>query len=397
MPIYRYRGWNEKRNIVKGILNAQDPSAAYESLRTESITPVSIDEKKDLRLLTRRKLIREQDAADFCGHMAMMLQSGVNVVLSIEILEEQAKDPKKKKVFSALLEQVKRGEAISASMEGTSEFPGLLVDMVRIGESTGDLDGIFSSMEEYYQKDVAVRSKVRAASVYPKILIFATFATLLFFMYFIVPAFRDLFESMENLPLPTRILLGLAGFFENYWPVVIVGILCLVLALYLTRGNLKVQDLRDKMSLRMPLIGEFRRQVIITRVTRSLGVFLKSGIPLFTALNATKDIIRNRYVEKVFQKAIGRIMSGTSMSEAFEAEGLFEPMVYSLMRVGQETGKLDEMLYKVAAAYDRKVDQSLARLTSRIEPLLILIIGGIVGFIIIAIAVPILTISQNIG
>lgn len=397
MPSYRYRGWNEKRNIVKGILTAPDPSAAYERLRAESITPVSIDERRDLKLLTRRKLIREQDAADFCGHMAMMLQSGVNVVLSLEILEEQSKDPKKKKVFTSLLEQVKRGEAISASMEETGEFPELLVDMVRVGESTGDLDGIFSSMEEFYQRDVAVRSKVRAASVYPKILIFATCATLLFFMYFIIPAFKDLFESMENLPFPTRILLGLAGFFENQWPVVLAGIACGISALYITRDNLKVRDFRDRMSLRMPLIGEFRRQVIITRVTRSLGVFLRSGIPLFTALNATRDIIRNSHVEKGFQMAIGRIMSGTSMSEAFEAEGLFEPMVYSLMRVGQETGKLDEMLYKVAAAYDRKMEQSLARLTSRIEPLLILIIGGIVGFIIIAIAVPILTISQNIG
>ncbi|MBP1920568.1 type II secretion system F family protein [Youngiibacter multivorans] len=397
MPSYRYKGWNEKRNMVKGVLSAPDTASAFDNLRALSITPVSLDEKKEKKLITRRKLIREQDAADFCGHMAMMLQSGVNVVLSLEILEEQAKDPKKKKVFTALLEQVKRGEAISASMEETGEFPDLLVDMVRIGESTGDLDGIFSNMEEFYQKDVAVRSKVRAASVYPKILIFATFATLLFFMYFIVPAFKDLFESMENLPLPTRILLNLAGLFENHWPVMLIGISAAVIALILTRDSLKVRDIRDSLSLRVPLMGEFRRQVIISRVTRSLGVFLKSGIPLFTALNATKDIIRNRYVEAGFEKAIVRIMSGTSMSEAFEAEDLFEPMVYSLMRVGQETGRLDEMLYKVAAAYDRKVEQSLARLTARIEPLLILIIGGIVGFIIIAIAVPILTISQNIG
>lgn len=397
MPSYRYKGWNEKRNMVKGVLSAPDTSAAFDSLRALSITPVSLDEKKDKKLITRRKLIREQDAADFCGHMAMMLQSGVNVVLSLEILEEQAKDIEKRKVFTRLLELVKRGEPISASMEETREFPDLLVDMVRIGESTGDLDGIFSNMEEFYQKDVAVRSKVRAASVYPKILIFATFATLLFFMYFIVPAFKDLFESMENLPLPTRILLNLAGLFEDNWPVMLVGISAAVIALFLTRDNLKVRDIRDSLSLRVPLMGEFRRQVIISRVTRSLGVFLKSGIPLFTALNATKDIIRNRYVEAGFEKAIGRIMSGTSMSEAFEAEDLFEPMVYSLMRVGQETGRLDEMLYKVAAAYDRKVEQSLARLTARIEPLLILIIGGIVGFIIIAIAVPILTISQNIG
>lgn len=397
MPGYRYKGWNEKRNMVSGTLAASDTAAAIERLREEGITPVSISEKKEIRLFPKRKKIREQEASDFCGHMAMMLQSGVNVVLSLEILEEQAKVPEKKKIYSRLLEQVKRGEAISESMEDTGEFPDLLVDMVRIGESTGDLDGIFKSMEEFYQKDVAIRSKVRAASVYPKILIFATFATLIFFMYFIVPAFKDLFESMENLPLPTRILLGLAGFFENSWPALLASIAVFILIIYLMRDNERLNEIRDTISLRMPLTGEFKRQVIISRVSRSLGVFLKSGIPLFSALTLSKDIIRNRHVEAGFEKATGRIMSGTSMSEAFEAEGLFEPMVYSLMRVGQETGRLDEMLYKVAAAYDRKVEQSLSRLTARIEPLLILIIGGIVGFIIIAIAVPILTISQNIG
>ena len=397
MPSYRYKGWNEKRNMVTGTLSAPDSAAAFEKLREDMITPVRLDEKKAMRLLSGRKKIREQEAADFCGHMAMMLQSGVNVVLSLEILEEQTKIPERKKVYSRLLEQVSRGEAISSSMEDTGEFPELLVDMVRIGESTGDLDGIFSNMEEFYQKDVAVRSKVRAASVYPKILVFATFATLLFFMYFIIPAFRDLFESMENLPLPTRILLNLAGFFGNKWPALLVIVSALILASYLMKDNRSMREIRDYLSLRVPLMGEFRRQVIISRVSRSLGVFLRSGIPVFSALNLSKDIIRNRYVEAGFEKATGRIMSGTSMSEAFEAEGLFEPMVYSLMRVGQETGKLDEMLYKISAAYDRKVEQSLARLTARIEPLLILIIGGIVGFIIIAIAVPILTISQNIG
>jgi len=175
MPSYRYKGWNGKRNMVSGTLEAPDSSAAFEKLREDMITPVRLEEKKAMRLLSGRKKIREQEAADFCGHMALMLQSGVNVVLSLEILEEQTKIPERKKVYSRLLEQVRRGEAISSSMEDTGEFPELLVDMVRIGESTGDLDGIFSNMEEFYQKDVAVRSKVRAASVYPKILIFRYF------------------------------------------------------------------------------------------------------------------------------------------------------------------------------------------------------------------------------
>jgi len=398
MPNYKYRGWDKDRKIVKGIIAGPDVVTATEKIRELLIIPIQVEEKvvpKDL--FPPRRRIREQELINFCGHMAMMIQSGVNILLSLEILEEQSKVKEIRKIYTSILEQVKRGDALSTAMESTSEFPELLVDMVRVGESTGDLDGILLNMEEYYQRDSTVRNKVKAAMIYPKILVFATFCTILFFVYFIVPAFKDMFTDMDNLPLATRLLLGVTNFFNNNTLLVFGTGAVIVLILIILRRNPTYMDMKDKAVLTVPVLGVFKRQVIISRVSRSLGVFLKSGIPVFEALHATKNIIKNRHVEKGFDAAIDRIMTGTSLSQAFEEQRLFDPMVYGLLRIGQETGRLDDMLYKLASIYDKKVEFSLTKLVARIEPLMILVIGGVVGFIIIAIAVPILSMSQNIG
>lgn len=398
MPVYKYRGWNTNRQIVKGTLLGPDPVTVNEKIRNLGITPIDIEEKEEARdLFTPKKRFRDQELVNFCGHMALMIRSGVNIMLSLEILEQQSTNKEIKKIYGKILENVRKGESLSMSMEATEEFPQLIIDMVKVGESTGELDNILLNMEEYYQRDIAIRNKVKTATVYPKILVFATIATILFFVYFVVPSFADLFSDMADLPLPTKILLGMTNFFQNNTLLIFGLVVLSVIALMILWRYPKFVIFKDSLLLTLPVIGSFNKNVIISRMSRSLGVFLKSGVPVLEALNSTKNILRNRYLEKGFDQSITRIINGQTMSDAFREENLFDPMVYGLMRVGQETGQLDDMLYKLAAIYDREVEFSLNKLVAKIEPLMIIIIGGVVGFIVIAIAVPILNMSQSIG
>ncbi|MFH5836235.1 type II secretion system F family protein [Proteiniclasticum sp. C24MP] len=398
MPIYKYRGWDTNRQMVKGTMLGPDPVTVNERIRNLNVTPISIEEKEEPRdLFTPKKRFRDQELVNFCGHMALMIRSGVNIMLSLEILEQQSTNKEIRKVYGKILENVRKGESLSTSMEATEDFPQLIVDMVKVGESTGELDNILLNMEEYYQRDIAIRNKVKTATVYPKILVGATLATILFFVYFVVPSFADLFSDMENLPVATRMLLAMTGFFQNN-TLLIFGIAVLfVIMLMILWRNPRFVIFKDSLLLSLPVIGILSKQVIISRMARSLGVFLKSGVPVLEALDSTKNILRNRHLEKGFDQAIRRIINGLTMSDAFQEEKLFDPMVYGLMRVGQETGQLDEMLYKLAAIYDREVEYSLNKLVAKIEPVMIIIIGGVVGFIVIAIAVPILNMSQGIG
>lgn len=398
MPIYKYRGWNTNRQIVKGTLLGPDPVTVNEKIRNLGITPINIVEKEEPRdLFTPKKRFRDQELVNFCGHMALMIRSGVNIMLSLEILEQQSTNKEIRKVYGKILENVRKGESLSMSMEATEDFPQLIIDMVKVGESTGELDNILLNMEEYYQRDIAIRNKVKTATVYPKILVFATLATILFFVYFIVPSFADLFSDMADLPLPTKMLLGMTNFFQNNTLLIFGFVISAIIALMILWRYPKFVLFKDSLLLSLPFIGSFNKHVIISRMSRSLGVFLKSGVPVLEALNSTKNILRNRYLEKGFDQSITRIINGQTMSDAFREENLFDPMVYGLMRVGQETGQLDDMLYKLAAIYDREVEFSLNKLVAKIEPLMIIIIGGVVGFIVIAIAVPILNMSQSIG
>ncbi len=398
MPIYKYRGWDNSRKLVKGTILGPDSITVNERIRNLSVIPISIEETvKPKDLFTPKKKFRDQELVNFCGHMSLMIRSGVNIMLSLEIMEQQSTNKVIRNIYTKILENVRKGESLSTSMEETQEFPELLVDMVKVGESTGELDNILLNMEEFYQRDISIRNKVKTATVYPKILVFATIATILFFVYFVVPQFSSMFADMATLPIPTRILMGLTNFFQNN-TLLIFGFAFVIFILLMVLWRYpKFVLFKDRLLLTLPIVGIFNRQVIISRMSRSLGVFLKSGVPVLEALEATKNILKNSYMEMKFDSATTRIINGRTMSEAFEEEELFEPMVYGLMRVGQETGKLDEMLYKLAAIYDREVEFSLSKLVAKIEPLMIIIIGGVVGFIVIAIAVPILNMSQSIG
>lgn len=398
MPNYKYKGWDERQQIVRDVILAPDEVTAAERIRMKRITPVTIEAVKSKpERLTSAKKMKNQELVSFCGHLALMLKAGVNIVHSLEILEDQATNGAIRKIIRKILENVGKGESLSTALEVTGEFPQLLIDMVKVGETSGELDGVLFNMEEYYQKEMVMRSKVKTALVYPKILIFATLGTLVFFFFFVIPTFQDMFSTMTDLPLATRILLGVSAYVKNH----ALGLGGVIAALVLLYVVLRQQEefllLEDRILLKIPLVGRLKKQVIIGRMARSLGVFLHSGVPVLGALEATKNILNSRSMEKGFEKATKSIMNGKSLTEAFEEEKLFEPMVYGLMRVGEETGALDEMLKKLAQIYDREVDFGLGKLVARLEPTLILLIGGIVGFIIIAIAVPILSMSQTIG
>lgn len=398
MPNYLYRGYDENQKIVKGSMMGPDLVTATERIRKRQVTPITIKEKEaPIEVLAARKKFHDQELINFCGHLGLMIKSGVNILTSLEIMEQQSTNKAIKKIYNEILDHVKKGESLSNCLEDTKEFPGLLVGMVKVGEATGGLDTILFNMEEYYQRDLTMKNKIKTATVYPKILIFATIATILFFLYFVVPTFSDLFSDMETLPLPTRFLMGFTAFIQSNTLYLLGGFLVLGLIFLGIRRQEKYILFKDQVMLSIPFLGHFKKQVIISRMARSLGVFLKSGVPILNSLEDTKNVLKNKFMEKRFDSAITKIMNGKSIPDAFEEEKMFEPMVYGLMRVGQETGNLDEMLYRLAEIYDREVEFALSKLVAKIEPIMILIIGAVVGFIVIAIAVPILTMSQSIG
>jgi len=352
------------------------------------------------RIRFQRKKVKPKVLMIFTRQLATLINSGLPLLRGLDVLAKQERDVVLKKTIGGLSDAVQSGSTFS---EGLAQYPlifnNLYVNMVKAGEVGGVLELVLNRLAEFQEKAQKIKNKVAAAMVYPAVVLFLATAIMAFLLVFIVPKFEVIFHDMlGNKPLPTITLfvIAVSAFAKNHW-MFLFGIVVAKVAIY----RLIVQTPRgrgatDRLKLNMPLFGDLIRKGAISRFARTLGTLVTSGVPILQALNITRETAGNTVVAGAISKVHDSVKEGDSIVLPLEASSVFPAMVVSMIDVGEETGQLPEMLIKIAEVYDDEVDTSVAGLTSMLEPIMIIFLAVVVGTIVIALFMPLISIISGL-
>ena len=393
MPLYKYNAVNSKGEAIEGTYSTGDRTTLLAMIREKEYHPVKIEElveRKDSDVLAFMQKVKLKDLAIFCRQFYTMLNAGVTIIKALDILQHQTENKKFKNVIGKVYEEVQKGSALSEALKKNNEvFPELLINMVEAGELSGSLDSIMDRMANHFEKENKLKNKVKSALIYPLILSIVTVAVVVFLLTFVMPTFFSMFEGSDiEIPLPTRILLGLSNFLVGYWYIVLAVVIGTVYAIRKYIKSEKGEMAWDRLKLRLPVVKGTMTKIITARFTRTLSTLLSSGIPLLQAMEVVARIIGNRVAQDGVMNAREEMRRGMDLATPIKRSGVFPPMVDSMIRIGEESGTLDDILDKTANFYDEEVDVAMQRMVSLMEPLMIVVMAGIVGFIVISMVLP---------
>ena len=408
MPTFVYEARDATGQLRKDTIEAANLRAATQRLQEQRMTVIQIKAKAAgagadglAGLLSRMKKVDEQALTVFSRQFATMINAGLAMVRCLDILSEQTEDKKLRETLIQVRRDVEGGSTLSNSLaKHPNVFSMLYISMVKAGEMGGVLDEVLERLAGFMEKDFALKKKVKSALTYPVVILLMASGIVFFLVTYILPTFVALFEGMSlALPLPTQILIAVTKGARNP-AVVIPAIILLCVGGFMVGQYIKTPAGRkqyDMMRLNIPVFGLLNRKVSISRFCRTLGTLLSSGVPIMQALEIVGRASGNEIIAMTVTKVRESIREGESIASPLGASGMFPPMVTQMVAVGEETGNLDAMLSKIADFYDTEVEYMLASLTSMLEPIMIVGMGGIVGFIVISVFLPLYQLIGNIG
>ncbi len=405
MAVYEYKAFNNKGREQSGIVEAESRVSAALALRKMSLYPVVLNEatettldrkRQDLSFTTLLGRISKRDVAVFTSQFAALVQAGMPVVDAFEIVIQQTEKGSMRKVLSVIKEEVNKGVSLAEAFRLFPKyFPPLYVNMIRAGEESGSLEIVLARLADFLQRQLEMRSRIAATMAYPLLMLLVGSTVVFFLVTFVIPTVSGLFKEMNRaLPLPTVILLQVSGFLKAAWPYVLVGVIALILLYNRYSKTSKGKELIDRVKLRIPVFGPQYKKIIMTRFTRTLATLLANGVPIVTSFDIVKSILDNTLIAGEVEKARDEIREGKEISKPLSASGIFPPVVVSMIAVGEKSGQLEEMLNRVSSIMEAEVDSSLRRLMSLVEPVMILVMGFIVAFIVVSILLPIFEMNQ---
>ncbi|MDD4371875.1 MAG: type II secretion system F family protein [Anaerostipes sp.] len=390
MPKYKYKAKNLEGKITKGMLDAQDETALYQLLRADGMYLVSSQDVSGQGRSSSKKL-KKQVLADFCRQLGTLLQAGVSLVRAINIIaSEVGIDPRAKSVYEELIALVRQGIPLSEAMDQQGEaFPTLLVNMMRSAEANGNIDQTALRMAGHFEKEHKLNGKVRSAMTYPLILTGLLVVVIIFVMTYLVPQFQEIFDSMDSLPVPTVILLGISKAIRTRWYVILLVLGFVIFGMAMLLRKPQIREKYDHLKLKLPIVGKLLRKIYTARFARTLCSLYTSGIPIIVALQISSTTVGNTYIQNQFGPIIDKVRAGGSLSAALMEVDGFQKKLASTIMVGEETGSLDSMLDSIADSLEYEADRALERLVTLLEPILIIIMAIIIGFVVIAVILPI--------
>lgn len=396
MAKFRYLARDKQGDTISGIMHAVDEDDLYRKLKEQD--KFLIDTESGMEDSATRQLPLLM-LSEFNRELGDMLGAGVTLVRAFTILsQEETRKPKERAVLMSVLKLIRQGEAVSDAMEQQNgAFPLLMVNMYRAAETSGKLADTAKRLAVHYEKEHQLNIKIRGATIYPKILTGLVAVVLIFIMSFILPQLTDMFDSLETLPTATRILFAISGFVGQNWKGLIPAVVVAVVILIMLGRMPAVRLWRDQMKLKFPVIGRLLMVIYTARFARNLSSLYSSGIPIITAMQISKKTIGNSYIERQFDTAIGCLRAGGSLSEALEKIKGFRKKLPSVVRVGEESGDLVQMLDAMADSFDYESEMAVNRLISYLEPVLITLMAVLIGFIMIAVMMPIYESYSTIG
>src|ERR687898_7342 len=400
MALYTYRALDKQGEIVQDKLEGSGEMAVAQELRQQGMLVIEVKEQSAAQkdILAPFKGIRLADLVVFSRQLATMINAGLSIVRALYILSEQTENPKLKDVVVAVRKDVEAGLSLSEALERHPKvFSRLYVEMVKAGEVGGILDGVLLRLADQLERDQDLRRKIRAALTYPAVVLVLAILVTSFMLIFIVPVFARMFQDFGGtLPLPTRVCMFLSNILTSFWGILVYAAMGLGIYLFFrwkkTENGRKVWG---RAVLRIPAkIGDVVKKATLARFARTLGTLSAAGVPILQAIEITATSSGNWVVENALLKSRDAIREGLPIYKPLEDEPVFPPMVIRMIAVGEETGDIDGMLGKIADFYESEVDATVKALTSIIEPLMIVVVGGIVGGIIIAMYLPMFKIFE---
>jgi len=411
MPVYHYKGYRNDGGAATGIIDAESPKVARVKLRKVGVFPTDMVEQGSATAgsttgspgrssagIGRSPALSTTDVAMMTRQLATLLVAGLPLVEALGVMVDQAEKKSVKSLMADIREEIRGGASYSAVLERyPREFSQIYVHMVRAGEASGALDQILFRLAEFLEKQLALKHKVTNAVLYPALMLIVGGSVLFFLMTFVVPKITAVFTSMKQaLPWPTVVLMSLSHFLADYWAVIIGGVALMVWAVRRAMKTEAGQLTADRWLLKVPLIGQVARMVAISRLTSTLATMLASGVQLLDAMDVAKRVMNNRVLEHAVEGARQNIREGETIAEPLKRSGEFPPLVTHMIAVGERSGEMEEMLRRIGQIYDGEVDRVITRFTSLLEPIMILVMGVLVFFIVVAILLPIFEMGQMV-
>ncbi len=389
-------------SIEKGVMDAADAAAVQAKLRAQQLTPVKVKKKLSSMTLSLGSSVSVKDLVTFTRLFSTMINAGLPIVQCLEILSGQQSNPAFKSALLDIKAQVEQGSTFSEALRRHPRiFDDLFVNLVQAGEVGGILDSIMGRLSTYIEKRAKLISQVRGALTYPTIVIVIAVGVMAVLMTFVIPAFEEMFKNFgggrESLPAITRFMLALSETFVTYsWLIALVLILVAVGAIQVYR-NPKGKRFVHKTLLTLPMVGPTMQKIAVARFTRTLGTLLQSGVPILDSLEICARTSGNVVIQEGVMAVRQSVSEGQNMAEPLARAGVFPEMVSQMISVGEQTGALDQMLNKVADFYEEETDVAVAALTSSLEPILMVGVGGMVGVVLVSMYLPIFSIAGSVG
>lgn len=403
MPVYRYNAMDPSGRAVAGTLEADSLELVRAKLSDLRYHILSIRETRSRSGLSDRfvnmQRVKLRDLVVFSRQFATMVDAGLSVVKCLDILQKQCRNPRLKDAIGQIKHDVAGGSSLTEAVARHPRiFSGLYVNMIRSAEAGGILDVVLDRLATFQEKEQEMRNKITSAMTYPVVVFCFSMMMLFGLMFFVLPKFKGIFETMQlELPLTTSLMLNSSDYFREYWYIALVVMVGSAIGFRLLARTDKGRYAIDAAKLRIPVFGDLILKTGVSRFARTFGTLISSGVPVLRALDIVADTAGNRVITETVTRAQASIKEGDKISTPLYSSKIFPVMVTQMIAVGEETGRLDQMLEKVANFYDEEVDATLKALTSLIEPLMIVGLGLIVGFIAISVISPIYSLVGSLG
>ncbi len=404
MPVFEYIAINDASKRVKGVLDADSALAARAKLREMGLMPVQVGETTRGAAKPAREIVLSEilsrpktpDIALFTRQLAVLLQAGMPLVEALNAVLEQIDNKGLVKIVYQIKETISEGASLSAALaQHRRYFPQLYVNMVKAGESSGAIEIVLFRLADYMEKQLALRRRVTSAMLYPSLMTVVGFGVLFFLMTYIIPTITKIFMQVNRaLPTPTVVLINVSAFMRHYWLVIFIiaalGLLAINRYLKTEAGG----TAWDRIKLVLPVFGKLNRKMAVARFARTLGTLTQSGVNLLDSLEIVKSIVNNRIIARAIDEAQESVRKGDDLAVSLKRSTVFPPVVTHMIALGERSGQLEDMLIKVADTFDDEVDTTLLGIVSLLEPTMIVVMAAAVGFIVLAVLLPIFDINR---
>ncbi|MCW5939768.1 MAG: type II secretion system F family protein [Fimbriimonadaceae bacterium] len=404
MPVYSYTFKDAAGGLQKGTAEADSEEALRNRFGEQGleIVEVTLLKKSGKSAVKRTGKVKLGNLAVFCRQFSTMVDAGVSLVRCLDVLSRQSQDPKLKRILIDIGERVEGGESLSRAMQRHPRtFNNLFVGLIRAGEVGGVLEETLQRLAGFLESDVALRRKVKSALTYPTLVMIAALGIVIFLVSWVVPQFAQLFKDIglkdDEFPAMTKFLIDLSGNFQKNWLIILITVVVATVGWRLFVSTRFGRRTADRVKLILPVFGKLHHKVCMARFSRTMGTLLTSGVPILQAMETVAGTVGNSIMSDAVLDARARIREGDRIGDPLEDSKMFPPMVVHMIGVGEESGSLDYMLQKIADFYEAEVEAALASLTAALEPVLIVFLGFIVGFIVIAMFLPLIKVIEGLS